>query len=788
MNILRIKNKYVAVAIFLMLAVTLQAQEYGALQYMLQKRPANEKFESNKFNEHLFFSAGIGPYSLLSDKAGQDGMGMTAHLFMGKWITPVHGLRIGVNLGYLPSDIYDSKIKMGGGSLDYLLNMSSLAYGYNANRRFELFGIAGIEAGYSKVGDNSERSVDYPNLKGGGEFYYGAHLGLQGNVRLSRTLDLFVEPRIGWYNDGFAHTESWRNYKMGGSVLVGLTCMPAAPMGTKIHFDDFDNSSFLNHMFISLSGGISTLKVPGIKNTVKGLGPQFSAGIGKWFSRSSGLRLSGTVGLCDTPSGSESGYFKHVDLHADYLLNINNILWGYDEDRLFTLMGIAGVNLSGTKGVEQRAKYAPGVGVGVQGSFRLNRSVDLFVEPRFNVYHKRYAGGRGVGGNTDQLGELNVGLTYHTIDRAARPKNQFSSNHIGDNVFMTSGIGMQLFLNKTNLEKVSSWGPQVSASIGKWFSPYSGLRLVGTGGFFTNYVVPANVEGGKLRHVSVSGGLDYLWNVTSTMSGYNPDRIFELIGSMGVNLAYTSKSDHKLQPGVNAGIQGLWHVNDFLGLYIEPQVRLYGDKFIEGNLGFMQKDVMVAINAGFHYRFVPYSKAANRSEFSKDDKRYFVSGALGVGSLLVANKELIKNMGIEAKGSIGKWYTPLSAWRVNGTIMYKAKTPDTFPLHYAGLGMDYMMSLATLAKGYRPDHVIDVIPFVGVTAGLVRRRGEFKAVPGIDAGAQVKLRLGSSWDFYVEPKIGIRTDTYDGLKQGRADRVSSMMGGFLYRFKMPTFE
>ncbi|MFG6412161.1 MAG: hypothetical protein K1V92_14655, partial [Bacteroides acidifaciens] len=91
MNILRIKNKYVAVALFLMLAVTLQAQDYGALQYMLQKRPANEKFESNKFNEHLFFSAGVGPYSLLSGKETQDGLGMTARLFMGKWITPVHG-------------------------------------------------------------------------------------------------------------------------------------------------------------------------------------------------------------------------------------------------------------------------------------------------------------------------------------------------------------------------------------------------------------------------------------------------------------------------------------------------------------------------------------------------------------------------------------------------------------------------------------------------------------------------------------------------------------------------
>ena len=784
MDILRIKNKYAAVALFLMLSVALQAQDYGALKYMLQKRPANERFESNKFNEHLFFSAGLGPYGLLTS-GGQDGMGMTANAFIGKWFTPVHGARLGATLGYLPSEVYNSKIKMVGGSFDYLLNIASLTFGYNEQRRFELLGIAGVEAGYSRANDNS--AGDNPAVKNGHEFYYGVRMGLQGNIRLSRTLDLFVEPRIGWYNDGLGHTESWRKYKMGGSVLVGLTYMPAAAMGRKIHFDNFDNSSFLNHMFVSLSGGISTLKMPGIKNTLKGFGPQFSAGIGKWFSPSSGVRLSGTVGYSDTPAGSASSYFKHVDLHADYLLNINNILWGYDEQRLFTLIGIAGVNLSGTKGVAQTAKYAPGLGIGLQGSFRLNRSVDLFVEPRLNVYQKRYAGGCGFG-STDQLGELNFGVTYHTIDRAARPQNGFSSNHIADNLFMTSGIGAQLFLNKTNLKHLAAWGPQLSASIGKWFTPYSGLRLVGTGGFFSNYLLPTDMEAERLRHITVTGGLDYLWNITSTMSGYDPERIFELIGSVGFNLAYTSNSEHKFQPGLNAGVQGVWHINDFFGLYLEPQIRLYRDKFIEGNLGFMQKDVMVGINAGFHYRFVPYSKAANRSVFEKDDKRYFISGALGVSSLLVANRDLVKNMGVEAKGSIGKWYTPLSAWRVNGTIMYKAKTPDKLNLHYAGLGMDYMMSLATLAKGYSRDHVIDVVPFVGVTAGLVRRRGEFKAVPGIDAGAQVKLKLGSSLDFYVEPKVGIRTDTYDGMDQGRPDRVASMVGGLIYKFKMPTFK
>ena len=40
--------------------------------------------------------------------------------------------------------------------------------------------------------------------------------------------------------------------------------------------------------------------------------------------------------------------------------NINNVLWGYDEDRIFSLIGIAGVNLAGTKGVDKTIG-APGI-------------------------------------------------------------------------------------------------------------------------------------------------------------------------------------------------------------------------------------------------------------------------------------------------------------------------------------------------------------------------------------------------------------------------------------------
>ncbi len=71
---------------------------------------------------------------------------------------------------------------------------------------------------------------------------------------------------------------------------------------------------------------------------------------------------------------------------------------------------------------------------------------------------------------------------------------------------------------------------------------------------------------------------------------------------------------------------------------------------------------------------------------------------------------------------------------------------------------------------------------------MVRRYGKFRAVPGLDAGVQVKLKVASSLYLYAEPKVGIRTDTYDGSEQGRPDRVASMVGGLLYRFKMPTFQ
>ena len=71
---------------------------------------------------------------------------------------------------------------------------------------------------------------------------------------------------------------------------------------------------------------------------------------------------------------------------------------------------------------------------------------------------------------------------------------------------------------------------------------------------------------------------------------------------------------------------------------------------------------------------------------------------------------------------------------------------------------------------------------------FLRQEIEVVGAGRTDAGVQVKLKVASSLYLYAEPKVGIRTDTYDGSEQGRPDRVASMVGGLLYRFKMPTFQ
>lgn len=81
-----------------------------------------------------------------------------------------------------------------------------------------------------------------------------------------------------------------------------------------------------------------------------------------------------------------------------------------------------------------------------------------------------------------------------------------------------------------------------------------------------------------------------MWNITSCLNGYNPSRVFELIGGIGANVALTTGNTRNIFPGANISLQGLWHVSDFVGLFIEPQLHIYGNSFANGTIPVIHTD------------------------------------------------------------------------------------------------------------------------------------------------------------------------------------------------------
>lgn len=743
-------------ALVLLSSLPLSAQQYGALKYTLQKRPQSEKFDSSKWSDHLFVSGGLGGHTLLTS-AG-DGLGLSAHAFVGTWLTPLHGLRLGGQGMFLPNTLYEGyQVRTMGGTFDYLLDISSLTYNYNFQRRFKLLGVLGADAGYSRV-------------KGDEGMYWGGHIGLQAALKVSNGVDLFIEPRMSWTNKELVQNGNWRGYNMLGSVLAGVT-YNMVPDKDRQSTTPFKSESFTDHLFLSYFGGINIQKYGRLEHALEQSAFQLGLGVGKWFTPSSAVRLSALAGYGQSPVRSREGHFKTLQFRGDYILSLDQAFAGYRDDRIFTLNAIAGFNMAMTRQGHQAMRYAPGVGVGLQSNFRLASDLALFIEPRMNVFSDHYAGGLSYL-NKDVVLELNAGLIYQTRGRQARHTGKsFSQNHLFDQLFMTTGAGAQWLLNRTALQHTGTIGPLLGASIGKWLTPTSGVRLTGQAGYFGTYGEY------RTRHASVTGGVDYLWNMRNSFEGYDPDRTFDLLSTVGVQLSYTGKMEHHWQPGVRFGMQGIWHIGKQVGLYLEPQVSFYGDSFAPGNLGWFKKDAMLSLQAGVHYRFLPYQKGANRQRFEQDDRRMFVSAAYGLGGPLVINRDFFKALGHGAQISVGQWFSPLSAWRLSGRVMRAEYTNDRY-MHYAGLEADYMMSLMTLANGYRPK--FDIVPFVGVNAGASYRKQAFAFVPGVNAGVQLKYGF-KQVDLFIEPQVGLYSDHLDGITSHRADRVFNLLAGVSYK-------
>lgn len=757
-------NKIVkyGVGVLALLAGTssLQAQnEVDAMDYRLQKWPDRYQFNSNKGSEHLFLSGSVGGNFTFNGKPfPKANRGVNANFYIGKWFTPIHGFRGGLHTQLLNNS--EAKVKMFGISADYLLNISALSGGYNPDRIFEVYGTAGIGADLS-----FQKSWDDKEVVPSG------YIGLQGNFRLSPIAKFFFEPRLQIARDNYDRKQHWRNYDAAFTLQAGFT-YEILERSRRTPADDFERSPFGNNTFLSFGAGINQILS---NNYTTHLGPEISIAAGKWFSPHSGLRLGASTGMSQAYNNPKKGrYHKFFQGKADYLLNLNN-LCGYYRESPFELIGIAGVNYASASTYLTGGWHnAWGLGFGIQANLFVSKNTSLFLEPRITFFQKDFASGISTS-KLDMLAELTAGFTMHAASRSVRrDMDKMDNSDYWNNHFIQIGAGMEMFVNPTSLTTGRQTGPSMQIAFGKWWKPRSGFRVGLDAGWSKDYRMKKNP-----RLYTGSLSLDYLWNITNALYGYNEERKLYLTANMGAVLTATAGNSNKkdLFPGVEIGLQGLWQMTPRFGLYIQPEARLYSHKIKPAYSINDKIALMGSVRAGIQVNMGTYDRAANHQLMQEKPAGFFLSGMAGSGS--VTNRDIFGQAGTRMKLGFGKWYTPLSAFRVN-VAAHWARTPSELNNYYAGIEPEYLFSLSTLYAGYNPDRVFNLNLLGGVSAGVSHQNGDNKFTAGVHAGLQTDFRILPKLHLFFEPRTGIYNKNYDSRKRSFTPTVELNAGLTIY--------
>lgn len=733
----------------------LAQQQFNALDYKLQKRPDAEQFDSTRFVDHLFLTFGIGTEGLLRTD-GQP-FGPAIHLGVGKWFTPVNGMRLNARLARPNSRPMNSNYGRPytvGLTADYLLNLTNFGWGYNPARRWDISFFAGGGAYVA-------------SMKATNELTWAGNTGLIAAMRLNPATSLFIEPRLSIYGDPINHFTTWRGYDLAAAISAGFT-YTMVPIAARHTPSEWSKGRFTDNSFVEL--GMGTLM--GVNRNREGslgsaLGMSGRIALGKWFNPVNGLRLS-LEGTAMPYRGRGDLYLAKIG--ADYLLSLDALAYGYDANQRFGINLVAGVELARPIKNAHLVDYnwLPGARAGFQGVWQLTSQSSFYIEPLIAL--NRMNADRNY--NT-QL-QLSAGFIYHRRAAELRSNERFSDKGLLDNLFVSAGAGIQSALFERNSGKIMIQ-PIAQFGVGKWFTPELGMRLNARAGVLGEM----NARNQLRRTKLFGGGVDLLVDLSNLFNGYDPGRAWKLIALGGGEGLYNTGEDKGLKPGAYAGLQGVWQANSQFALFIEPRMGAYKGLVRSGR----SYDPVGTLSAGLTYSFRPYDRSYNSGEYDTHDRsKYFIYLAGGVASQL-NTKLRYYGAGPSFQAGVGKWHTPLSGWRASVGANVLAEQKGKKYTEYTAARADYLLNLSTLAAGYSANHLVQVSAIAGLSAGASYSNHSLNFVPGAHVGLQTAFRVNDAIQLFVEPSMALLGRNYD-LSAGRNHSVViDASAGLIYRLR-----
>lgn len=167
-------------------------------------------------------------------------------------------------------------------------------------------------------------------------------------------------------------------------------------------------NSFWDNWFISLNAGAQfTYLYPQNSQEFKDR-ISFSglAYVGKWFTPGMGMRLA----YNGYDFKGYNGKLNYMNLHIDALMNVTNMLMGYNADRLYNLIPYVGM---GGVRVFDHNSYSFGFNAGILNTFRLNDMWTVNLEMGALFADKNMDGVTGSKRAFDDVFSITAGITYN---------------------------------------------------------------------------------------------------------------------------------------------------------------------------------------------------------------------------------------------------------------------------------------------------------------------------------------------------------------------------------------
>ena len=535
-----------------------------------------------------------------------------------------------------------------------------------------------------------------------------------------------------------------------------------------------DKNAKGKNVSIGLAGGVSKLHGAGAWMPLMG---EFGLHITKDVNSFNSYRA--------TVMGGKNEALRKMGLEMDHIFRIQDYLTGWNPDRNIYIETAIGMGVYGTKPYGSKMKFSAGIHGGLIFTRRVSKYVDLYLEPRLNLF---------TDGIDARESAKKYDLGFQALAGLRCRMTEFEpirNKEYMDNMFYEIYAGVQGDFSERvwNYMKMKSLGPTAGVTVGKWIHPL-GVKVSVFGGW-------AYVPNDRMNETSEEpyGGirLEGMLNLNSLFMHYGEDHKFELNLSGGLDLGFLAHKGSLYSKkicgfkGPTAALQALYLVRPDLGVF--AQARWNGNKysqgFVDGSVEHRQmKNVGLELGVQYRRRYDKVEKMRRKYAFEPYN---FVSVQAGTNfpfhTAGVTKNILLSELGQQFSISYGRRYSRIAA--VRGTLEAARygynKDKGTYPLT---VGADLMVDALAVIGGYNDERTVNIYPF----AGLLYTHNELGDEKnfGIHGGADLMFRIDEKWGIYLEGAVrmykGQITPSARVYTSARVSFVPNMSIGVNYKF------